>query len=228
MLTLLALLAQVPEPSPSDEMLDFEQDLQGWFDQRYAPAVRARWPEAEPAARLVSVDTRWGPDAISYPRPCGALTQEPAEDGLTLDQIGSARLRLGPGWDALPTGFTSQGVLGSFRRHPGRVGAPAHFNVALTRLPPDISAQKLFDAGLAHGCSLSKSSDAWMWSGDLLVHVTGPCSEANRFAEWTLLVLDALPGWSGAPAPEWIIYGRCGTMGLNTQTPAEIAEERDQ
>ncbi len=226
MLTLLALLAQAAPPSPPLAMAALEQDLQDWFDERYAPSVRAAWSAAEPVAKIAPVsDLWWGPDAVSHPRPCGAFALDPAEDGLTRDQIHAARERLGPGWEALPTGFANAGVYGAFRRHPNRVGAPAHFTVAVTILPPDTSAERLFESGLAHGCALSKLSDAWMWSGALLVRVTGPCSEHGHFAEWTLLVLDALPEWSGAPAPEQIVYAPCGTMGLNFQTRAEIAAE---
>ena len=92
MLTLLALLAQSAPPSPPLAMAALEQDLQGWFDERYAPSVRAAWSAAEPVAKIAPVsDLWWGPDADSHPRPCGAFALDPAEDGLTRDQIHAAR-----------------------------------------------------------------------------------------------------------------------------------------
>ena len=229
---LLALLAQtpptaVPTAAPA-AYADLQQDLQSWFDHSFSPQVRAGWTGAAPEGKIIALDReRWGPDNLTYPRPCGATVDDPAEDGLRQRDIDAARQSLGPDWQAEPTGFTAPGVFGSFRRHPNHNGAPDHFTVEMTRRPADLSFEQLFASGLAHGCSLSKYSDAWMWSGDLLVHVTGPCSESRHFASWTLLVLDALPTWSGAPAPERVVYGSCGTMGLSSRTRTEIeAEER--
>ena len=75
MLTLLALLAQSAPPSPPLAMAALEQDLQGWFDERYAPSVRAAWSAAEPVAKIAPVsDLWWGPDADARPDTRGAQT----------------------------------------------------------------------------------------------------------------------------------------------------------
>lgn len=213
---------------PPDEAALWEQRLQAWFEASYAPSVRAAWRGAAPTAAYRQAESvRWGPDALVHPRTCPLYNQDlqmtdPAEWGMTPAEIEAARARLGPGWETLPTGFDAWAVMGSFRRHPDRVGASSHFEVWVTRLPEGLSGERLFDAGIAQGCSLTKYSEAYLWSGDKLVRLTGPCSESSRFAGWTLLVHDALPGWSGAPSPERFPYAPCGTMGIHLADRATL------
>lgn len=209
---LLSLALAAPDEAPL-----WEPRLRAWFVERFAPDARARWSGARPTESYAWRDTtRWGPDTIDHPLSCAEslsrLDFGPEENGYSEAELAAARGELGPGWASAPTGFDGWAFTASFRRHPGAAALGPHLAVQVTRVPPGLDLRRMFLAGIAQGCGPAKASYAFLWSGDLLVRLDSPCSEHTNFARWTGMIADALPGWTGRPTDDPLVYGECGTI----------------
>lgn len=231
MLTLL-LLAGSAFGSPEDATI-WEARLRTWFDQSFEPDARRRWSRAAPTQVYAYLENvRWGPDSLVAPLSCaeflaqfhGDITMK--DNGYQESDLIAAKAALGSGWAAAPTGFDGWRATGAFRRSPAnsRFDSP-HLTVKVTQLPAGLDPERLFEAGIANGCGVAKTSFAFAWSADTLVCLDSPCAEESRFAAWTLLVLDALPGWTGAPVSQRLVYGRCGTVGIHFGTRVDVERE---